>query len=460
MSLRISFVPCRSGFAAVLLLTHTAAVTALLPVPSAATQDAAASPLLEGVALPKGATPLRGLDAPFASWLTKLSKEKLVGREAVSGAKPVVLAWRGEDFKENRVRFNKSALRRALADAGYEVKEVREDRLRDVNQFEHFDRDDRSLPLQAVPGIQRPDYFYAERPGHGGQALVGAWLMDETGLAVGLLPVLYRAAAAAKPLPPPDAGPNAIIVADLNNAAKGAPALAPPAFPKVTPKPRTVRGIVKDGAGRPIAGARIAVYSSAGGGFRTTHKAVSDAQGTYEVPLPVGVGEVAEGTAQVAYNGKTFELPLRPVGTGAGSTFNTAKGYVQNFVLGTSGEFGGTIRLTDNVTEGTIEVTMKPDGLLLDGSAGRPLVFRFDTGESHSETYLNGIPLGRYTLTARLLDDGEALPLQAGRMFGTDTERALGLKLRVEFAPGYTFSQANPGKSNKGVAYFEAVLEP
>jgi hypothetical protein len=217
---------------------------------------------------------------------------------------------------------------------------------------------------------------------------------------------------------------------------------------------------VRDGAGRPIAGARIAVYASAGGGFRTTHKAVTDAQGAYEVPLPAGVGEVAEGTTKVSYSGKTFELPLRPVGSGAGSTFDTAKGHVQNFVLGTAGEFGGTIRLINVVDEGIIEVVLTPDGPLLDGSAGRPLVFRFDAGETHSETYLNGIPLGRYTLKARLLDDGEALPLRAGRTFGTDAERALGATLRVEFVPGYTFSQANPGKSNSRVAYFEGVIKP
>lgn len=456
----IAVKPRRGFFIAALLLTASV-TTALLPVPPAAAQETAASTaLLEGVTLPGGAAPLRGMDAPFASWLTKLAKEKLVGREVPAGARPVVLAWRGADFKESRIRYNKSAVRRALTDAGYVVKEVREDLLRDVNQFEHFDRDDKSLPLRAVPGIQRPDYFFAERPGHGGQALVGAWLIDEAGMAVGLLPVVYRAAAGAKPLPPPDAGPNAILVADLNDAAKGIPAATPPAFLNLTPKPRTVRGVVKDGAGRPIAGARITAYASVGGGFRTTHAAVSNAQGAYEVLLPVGVGEVAEGTAKVTYGGKTFELPLRPVGAGAGVTFDTAKGHVQNFVLGTSGESGGTVRLIDNLGKGTVEVVLTPDGPLLDGSAGRPLVFRFDTGQGNGEKYLNGIPLGRYTLKARLLKDGEALPLRAGRAFGTETERALGDTLRVEFSPGYTFSQANPGKSNGRVAHFEVVLEP
>jgi hypothetical protein len=39
-------------------------------------------------------------------------------------------------------------------------------------------------------------------------------------------------------------------------------------------------------------------------------------------------------------------------------------------------------------------------------------------------------------------------------------ERALSDSLQVDFQSGYTFSPANPGKSNKGIVYFEVTLEP
>lgn len=257
---------------------------------------------------------------------------------------------------------------------------------------------------------------------------------------------------------PPAAATSVVLVKDVNDTMKGVPPTKTPAFPPLAKKPSTVRGWVKDGAGRPIAGARVAVYSSAAGGYRTTHTGRSNAQGLYEVLLPMGVGEVAEGTCRVTYNGAQYDLPLSPV-AGEFHTFDIKSGHVENFVLRTEGEYGGTLRVLDNVDRGTLELTLTPAGRLLDGTPGRTFVYRYPAGDVSGETFLNGLPLGRYTLKARLLDDGDTLPMRAGRTFDFDDE-ALKSSLQVDFQPGYTFSQANPGKSNKAVAYFQVTLKP
>jgi hypothetical protein len=70
----------------------------------------------------------------------------------------------------------------------------------------------------------------------------------------------------------------------------------------------------------------------------------------------------------------------------------------------------------------TVEVTLKPVGPLLDGSRGRTLVFRFPVKTLSPETFVEGIPIGRYKLTAKVYDGEDALPLQARKTFRDEGE--------------------------------------
>jgi hypothetical protein len=230
-------------------------------------------------------------------------------------------------------------------------------------------------------------------------------------------------------------------------------------------RPKTVRGMVRDGGGRPIAGAKIIVHASAAGGFRTSVTGRTNAQGIYEIPLPVGICQVVNADCQVTFLDQTYRLPLHPA-DGDLENFPSQAGHVENFVLRTygttatdsSGNYGGTLRLISQsfIKGGFVEVTLTPDGPMLDGSKGKTLVFRVPSSESQagSEHFFQGIPLGRYTMKARLYDGEDVLPMRIQNTFG-------------ESAPSTAFTvvfEGNPGDiaslNQSGVKRLELTVKP
>jgi len=121
--------------------------------------------------------------------------------------------------------------------------------------------------------------------------------------------------------------------------------------------------------------------------------------------------------------------------------------------------YGAPLRvLTYNLTEKSIvEVTLKPVGPLADGSTGKTLVLRWPSPAAglSGETIIGGIPIGRYTLTARLYDGDDALPMRARKTFGMDNE--LQTSLPVEFE---SESTVRPTLGRTGARRFEVTLEP
>lgn len=406
-----------------------------------------------GIEIPGGAVRFTKADAPFNGILKSVAGEQAINRKPTG--KVEVFAWQGANYREDRASFMRTSVKRALTGAGYTWKEISGNDIRDTNIFNFIDTEDEKLPFR--PAMTKQTYYFQATNEARGVSVLGMMLESENSMALAVLPVEFKST---KPVPLPTvSGANVILVKDFNNSMKGVAADKMPAFEPIAKKPRTVRGLVKDSGGKPIAGAQIAVYSSVGGGVRTTHKARSNAQGLYEVQLPAGVAEIAEGKCNVTYNGVNYELPLQLV-SGEPETFSPVAGRIEHFVLRTTSEYGGTVRaLLGRFEKGTVEITLTPVGRMMDGSAGKTFVYRYDV-EGNGEKYLNGMPLGRYKLTARLLDEGDALPIQVRRTSGTDAERELADSLEVNFLPGYTYSQANPGQSNRGVAHFEVALEP
>jgi hypothetical protein len=85
------------------------------------------------------------------------------------------------------------------------------------------------------------------------------------------------------------------------------------------------------------------------------------------------------------------------------------------------------------------------------GVPGRTLVFRLPVGPS--EHYLNNVPLGRYTLTARLLDDGEALPIRVNKLFGGEPSTSVQVNFESE-------GGALASLSRSGVRRFDVEMRP
>jgi hypothetical protein len=94
----------------------------------------------------------------------------------------------------------------------------------------------------------------------------------------------------------------------------------------------------------------------------------------------------------------------------------------------------------------------------MDGSTGRTFVYRYPSGIGTSEKFLNFLPLGRYTLTARLLDDGDVLPIRVANTFGSDEEREPKTSIQVNFESGYDALSGNTGKSR--IRAFQVSLQP
>ncbi|WP_019012104.1 carboxypeptidase-like regulatory domain-containing protein [Deinococcus aquatilis] len=169
--------------------------------------------------------------------------------------------------------------------------------------------------------------------------------------------------------------------------------------------PYLVTGTVKDAAGRPVPGAQIAVDNTYFDGAEL--HTVTNSKGQYRIDLKqtLGAWQVV-GWVQRTYHGETYRLPLQPDKAAA---FGGASGAARNFTWRISGKtpnggvYGARFYALDGfssdgevVERGDLEVTLTPEGPLLDGSPGKPITVRYNAP-------LNDVPLGRYRVTARSL---------------------------------------------------------
>ncbi|MDX1931803.1 MAG: ankyrin repeat domain-containing protein [Capsulimonadales bacterium] len=239
-----------------------------------------------------------------------------------------------------------------------------------------------------------------------------------------------------------------------------------PTFPRLSPKPRFVRGYVYDRNGRPVVGARIGVRATGVGGFYSGVTAKSDARGYYEAEVPWGAAHFYVAGYAVDYGDGRAAVSLKP-SDGEADQFATANGHVENWVLSAFGVadrdgiqdnphlgsnyFGGCIVLSYYTADGSvlsdpkglpvggeIELTLTPDGPLIDGSRGKTITLRKKIGpNSLGQVYINNIPAGPYTLAAKL--GGRSLKMKevgpyAGRSFGLDPKEGEGT-VRLLFRP-------------------------
>jgi hypothetical protein len=201
-----------------------------------------------------------------------------------------------------------------------------------------------------------------------------------------------------------------------------------------------VKGRAVDGAGAPLAGVKVVVEHTVLHA-RYVH-AVTDADGRYRAEVPDGSWNV---TAQLqrAYDGRSYKLDLHPA---TAEPFAGKESVVRDFTLRVAGPrpgggvYGATLTLyRDFFDPGLplerVELTMTPDGPLLDGSAGNPL-----TVEPDASDRVVDVPLGRYRFAARL--DGRPM--------------AIRVRNRGDFAPSVL---ATPAPPNQEASFVELELE-
>jgi hypothetical protein len=242
---------------------------------------------------------------------------------------------------------------------------------------------------------------------------------------------------------PADAGEVAESPAEApaNAAKEGKPAPEPPKL-----EPNTVAGRITDVRGNVIEEARLLVQVSGTtlAGERTNFDIEVDDNGLFSQEVPDGLWRIY-GFIEKEYNGHKYRLPLDPEDNREiGSTQGTRKGVVKNFVWKVAGlkpradktlpgsYYGGSIDLTDvqSYNEGRrlvdrypgakVVVTLKPKGLLIDGSQGKPVKVEADVAAADAitrPTFMD-IPLGEYVVTAQVVaPNGASRPLNIAAGF-------------------------------------------
>lgn len=271
-----------------------------------------------------------------------------------------------------------------------------------------------------------------------------------------------------------------VTVAKDANYVNLIPKEAPPTpkFPAVEKNGGVLRGYVYDTEGKPLAGAYIGVRSTLVGGSYSGASAESDEKGYYEVKVPVGAAHFYAAGYTVDYADGRAALSLHPA-DGKLSSFASADGSVENFVLWTHGVadkdklsespgmrsnfYGGSLyighhtaepddnfALPTNLRTGTeIEVTLTPEGKLLDGSVGKEFVIKKTV--SGTGFSINNIPVGQYRLAAKRAD-GKPLLLKLnkpkGLAFGIVPAETTESAILSLWPGGAKASMVVPGRGN------------
>lgn len=204
-------------------------------------------------------------------------------------------------------------------------------------------------------------------------------------------------------------------------------------------------GRVVDTRGNPVAGAKILLDNTV---FYDSYISGSTAEdGTYRLKVHPGAWR-AYASIRKEYNGRTYALELHP---DSADSFDD-NGAVRNFTWKLEGRkpdsewgyYGGLVKVfneTGFYEMENVEITLEPDGPLIDGSEGRTLVLRLGDDYWRELAYLEDIPIGRYTASAVLLDGGARQPL---KLRNWDGDGAPAERLQLDFIPD---SRDTPGST-------------
>ncbi|QHV96723.1 hypothetical protein GJR95_17670 [Spirosoma endbachense] len=203
----------------------------------------------------------------------------------------------------------------------------------------------------------------------------------------------------------------------------------------LTPQQGFVSGRVVDTQGNPIANASIVVNNTQYYNHNILGR--TDASGRYKLELTPGSWYI-RGTTEIKFDNKRYVLDLY---SETDVAFSGTEGAVRNLSLKIAGErtgefgdvgyYGGQIEVVGlGIDTEAVELTLQPVGALMDGMTGKSLTAKPD------RMYIDDVPLGKYTITARYGADRKPLRLRI-----LDSDRAYGSSLTASFDPAYSGAQ-------------------
>ncbi len=182
------------------------------------------------------------------------------------------------------------------------------------------------------------------------------------------------------------------------------------------PEPYVVKGRVTDSQGNPLSG--VEVFADNTAYYDMNVFGLSDENGYYRIEL----GDITPSSWQVGayiereFEGQRLEFALHVEDD---TVFAGVDGAIRNLEWRISGEtlgggyYGGLVYVytsevaIENYEFEYFELTFTPDGPLIDGTTGETFAVRLENGSE-----IRGVPIGRYTVTARYAEPGsEAIPL-------------------------------------------------
>lgn len=205
-----------------------------------------------------------------------------------------------------------------------------------------------------------------------------------------------------------------------------------PSFPALKKTPGKIKGYVKDTNGNFLRGAAIGLGSIRIGYSRMVTQTVTDAKGFYELDLPLNSAKFHYAAYAVDYGEGKAAMALHPA-DGSIEDNPPGEGGIENFVLLPYGIadrsmlaensnygasfYGGAISLfidvgyvgaNGDINKGrfypgsTVEITLTPQGNMIDGSAAKTFVIRKRIEENTRNTlFINNIPVAKYKLSIK-----------------------------------------------------------
>ncbi len=189
-------------------------------------------------------------------------------------------------------------------------------------------------------------------------------------------------------------------------------------------EPGVLKGRVIDAAGRPIEGAEIAADNQLL--YNSNLIVRTDGDGSYRIDTNIGATFHATGTVITQYNGQEYRLSLAPDDD---ASFAGPSGAIRNFTWKLSGKradglgfYGGKVLFHLDMTDPLdpnvfledekVQLSLTPEGPLIDGSAGSPIVAMATRNPDGSG--LEDVPIGRYRITADYAGRPLAVKLRGG----------------------------------------------